>query len=53
MQFHTTTHLLCHLAPQLVNGCSITPNVNKQLRMKAPKKLPAVFMQPSRLADGD
>ena len=27
-------------------------NVNKQLRIKAPKKLPA-FMQPSRLADGD
>ena len=26
MRFHTTTHLLCHLVPQLVNGCSITPN---------------------------
>jgi misacylated tRNA(Ala) deacylase len=25
MRFHTTTHLLCHLVPQLVNGCSITP----------------------------
>ncbi|WP_372825188.1 alanyl-tRNA editing protein [Polaromonas sp.] len=24
MRFHTTTHLLCHLVPQLVNGCSIT-----------------------------
>jgi misacylated tRNA(Ala) deacylase len=23
MRFHTTTHLLCHLVPQLVNGCSI------------------------------
>jgi misacylated tRNA(Ala) deacylase len=21
MRFHTTTHLLCHLVPQLVNGC--------------------------------
>ena len=24
MRFHTTTHLLCHLVPQRVNGCSIT-----------------------------
>ena len=26
MRFHTTTHLLCLLVPQLVNGCSITPD---------------------------
>ena len=26
MRFHTTTHLLCHVVPQLVNGCSITPD---------------------------
>jgi misacylated tRNA(Ala) deacylase len=26
MRLHTTTHLLCHLVPQLVNGCSITPD---------------------------
>jgi misacylated tRNA(Ala) deacylase len=26
MRFHTTTHLLCHLVPELVNGCSITPD---------------------------
>ncbi|GAC1529277.1 MAG: alanyl-tRNA editing protein [Ramlibacter sp.] len=26
MRFHTTTHLLCHLVAQLVNGCSITPD---------------------------
>jgi misacylated tRNA(Ala) deacylase len=26
MRFHTTTHLLCHLVPQLVIGCSITPD---------------------------
>jgi len=26
MRFHTTTHLLCKLVPQLVNGCSITPD---------------------------
>ncbi len=25
MRLHSTTHLLCHLVPQLVNGCSITP----------------------------
>jgi misacylated tRNA(Ala) deacylase len=24
MRFHTSTHLLCNLVPQLVNGCSIT-----------------------------
>jgi misacylated tRNA(Ala) deacylase len=26
MRFHTATHLLCHLVPVLVNGCSITPD---------------------------
>jgi len=26
MRFHTSTHLLCHLVPQLVNGCSISPD---------------------------
>lgn len=26
MRFHTSTHLLCHLVPQLVNGCSIMPD---------------------------
>jgi len=26
MRLHTTTHLLCHIVPQLVNGCSITPD---------------------------
>lgn len=26
MRFHTATHLLCHLVPELVNGCSITPD---------------------------
>ena len=25
MRLHTTSHLLCHVVPQLVNGCSITP----------------------------
>lgn len=26
MRLHTTSHLLCHLVPHLVNGCSITPD---------------------------
>lgn len=26
MRLHSATHLLCHLVPQLVNGCSITPD---------------------------
>lgn len=26
MRLHSSTHLLCHLIPQLVNGCSITPD---------------------------
>jgi misacylated tRNA(Ala) deacylase len=26
MRFHTATHLLCNVVPQLVNGCSITPD---------------------------
>ncbi|APW48506.1 alanyl-tRNA editing protein [Rhodoferax antarcticus] len=25
MRFHTASHLLCHILPKLVNGCSITP----------------------------
>ncbi|MBS0316755.1 MAG: alanyl-tRNA editing protein, partial [Proteobacteria bacterium] len=26
MRLHTTTHLLCHLVPHPVDGCSITPD---------------------------
>ena len=26
IRLHTTSHLLCHVVPQLVNGCSITPD---------------------------
>lgn len=26
MRFHTATHLLCHLVPKPVDGCSITPD---------------------------
>jgi misacylated tRNA(Ala) deacylase len=37
MRFHTSTHLLCHLVPQLVNGCSITPEYARlDFNMTAP-----------------
>jgi misacylated tRNA(Ala) deacylase len=37
MRFHTGTHLLCHLVPQLVNGCSITPEYARlDFNMTAP-----------------
>lgn len=37
MRFHTTTHLLCHVVPQLVNGCSITPDAARlDFNMTAP-----------------
>ncbi|HSW15689.1 MAG TPA: alanyl-tRNA editing protein [Ramlibacter sp.] len=37
MRFHTATHLLCHLVPQLVNGCSITPEYARlDFNMTAP-----------------
>lgn len=37
MRFHTTTHLLCHLVPELVNGCSITPEYARlDFNMTAP-----------------
>jgi misacylated tRNA(Ala) deacylase len=26
LRFHTCSHLLCHIVPALVNGCSITPD---------------------------
>ena len=26
MRFHTASHLMCHIVPKLVNGCSITPD---------------------------
>jgi uncharacterized protein len=54
-----TDHMLRFLAPlfgvaasdiELVFG---RENVNKQLRIRAPKKLPAVFTQPSLLPDQD
>ena len=37
MRFHTATHLLCHLVPQPVNGCSITPDYARlDFHMTAP-----------------
>ncbi|MDW5444650.1 alanyl-tRNA editing protein [Polaromonas sp. SM01] len=37
MRFHTATHLLCHLVPQLVNGCSVTPDYARlDFNMTAP-----------------
>ncbi|MEO8120802.1 MAG: DUF167 family protein [Rhodoferax sp.] len=53
-----TDHMLRFLAPQF--GVSVADievvfgreNVNKQLRIKTPKKLPAVFAQASLLPNG-
>lgn len=37
MRFHTASHLLCHLVPQQVNGCSITPDYARiDFNMSAP-----------------
>lgn len=37
MRFHTATHLLCHLVPVPVNGCSITPDAARMdLHMTEP-----------------
>jgi uncharacterized protein (TIGR00251 family) len=52
-----TEHMLRFLAPLFgvaVNDIEVVfgqENVNKQLRIHAPKKLPAVFAQPSLLPD--
>ena len=37
MRFHTSTHLLCNLVAELVNGCSITPDYARlDFNMTAP-----------------
>ncbi|MEO8024048.1 DUF167 family protein [Polaromonas sp.] len=54
-----TDHMLRFLAPLF--GVAVSDievvfgqeNVNKQLRIRAPKKLPAVFAHPSLLLDAD
>lgn len=54
-----TDHMVRFLAPLFsvaVSDIEVVfgrENVNKQLRIKAPKKLPAVFAQGSLLADGN
>ena len=50
MRFHTTTHLLCHLVPQLVNGCSITPDYARlDFNMTEPLDKDAVTVGIARL----
>ncbi len=50
MRFHTTTHLLCHLVPQLVNGCSITPEYARlDFNMTAPLEKDALTEGIARL----
>jgi misacylated tRNA(Ala) deacylase len=50
MRFHTSTHLLCHLVPQLVNGCSITPEYARlDFNMTAPLEKEALTEGIARL----
>ena len=50
MRFHTSTHLLCHLVPQLVNGCSITPEYARlDFSMTAPLEKEALTEGIARL----
>ena len=50
MRFHTSTHLLCHLVPQLVNGCSITPEYARlDFNMTAPLEKDALTEGIARL----
>ncbi len=52
MRFHTTTHLLCHLVPQLVNGCSITPDYARlDFSMTAPLDKEALTAGIARLVE--
>ena len=52
MRFHTTTHLLCHLVPQLVNGCSITPEYARlDFNMTDPLDKEALTRGIARLVD--
>lgn len=50
MRFHTSTHLLCHLVPELVNGCSITPEYARlDFNMTAPLEKEALTEGIARL----
>ena len=52
MRFHTSTHLLCHLVPQLVNGCSITPGYARlDFNMTEPLEKDALTEGIARLVD--
>ena len=52
MRFHTTTHLLCHLVPVPVNGCSITPDYARlDLHMTDPLDKEALTAALARLVD--
>jgi misacylated tRNA(Ala) deacylase len=52
MRFHTATHLLCHLVPQLVNGCSITPDYARlDFSMTDPLDKDALTMGIARLVE--
>ncbi|MCW5655793.1 alanyl-tRNA editing protein [Hydrogenophaga sp.] len=50
MRFHTATHLLCHLVPVPVNGCSITPDYARlDLHMTEPLDKEALTRALARL----
>ena len=52
MRFHTATHLLCHLVPQPVNGCSITPDYARlDFHMTEPLDKDALTAGLARLVD--
>ncbi|RZL63058.1 MAG: alanyl-tRNA editing protein [Variovorax sp.] len=52
MRFHTATHLLCHLVPQPVNGCSITPEYARlDFHMTEPLDKEALTAGLARLID--
>jgi len=52
MRFHTATHLLCHLVPQPVNGCSITPDYARlDFHMTDPLDKDALTAGLARLVD--
>lgn len=52
MRFHTATHLLCHLVPVPVNGCSITPDYARlDLHMTDPLDKDLLTQGLARLVD--
>lgn len=52
MRFHTATHLLCHLVPVPVNGCSITPDYARlDLHMTDPLDKDALTQGLARLVN--